>query len=179
MSAITNEGYFRYLMRLLDDKNSKFPYKILCRFLHDKEWYSVVARDENREEDGLDFRAKFARTIRTDWEPDLGGPVSVLEVFLGISYRFAFLVSSSYDLWPVDCFKVMLKNLKLDKMTDDIMGFSAEKEEVDEIIETLLDRTYDYNGTGGLFPVQKPIKNMKKVEIWYQLNQFLIEKYPI
>ena len=33
------------------------------------------------------------------------------------------------------------------------------------------------NGTGGLFPLKRPRVNQRRVEVWYQMSEYLMENY--
>jgi hypothetical protein len=76
----------------------------------------------------------------------------------------------------------MLTNLGLNVYTDDYelgddFGPVAEAK-IDEILEILMDRTYDIYGHGSLFPMKRrPKQDMSEVEIWYQLMLYLDENY--
>jgi hypothetical protein len=67
----------------------------------------------------------------------------------------------------------MIKNLGLDQFDDQI---PYDWEDVDEALSALIYRTYDRDGTGGLFPLTHPEEDQRKVEIWYQLNAYLLER---
>ena len=65
----------------------------------------------------------------------------------------------------------MIVNLGLGGM----YGANYDPVTVDQIISRFLDRAYDYDGKGGLFTVRAPRKDMRTVEIWYQMNWYLSE----
>ena len=48
--------------------------------------------------------------------------------------------------------------------------------EMDEILNIWLERRYDEDGKGNIFPLKDPIKDQKTVEIWYQMQSYLLEK---
>lgn len=47
---------------------------------------------------------------------------------------------------------------------------------VDQVLQALNNRTYDKDGRGGLFPLHDPGVDQTKVEIWYQMNYYLLER---
>ena len=51
------------------------------------------------------------------------------------------------------------------------------EEYVDNIIDTFLDRDYEANGDGGLFPLLAPQEDQTEVELWYQLSAYYMENY--
>ena len=63
----------------------------------------------------------------------------------------------------------MITNLGLGSMTD--RNFDIRY--VDEIIERFLDRKYEPDGKGGLFRIRHFNRDLRKVEIWYQLCWYL------
>jgi hypothetical protein len=48
---------------------------------------------------------------------------------------------------------------------------------VNQILTNLVERTYQKNGKGGLFPLKQPAKDQRRVEIWYQMAAYLNENY--
>lgn len=67
----------------------------------------------------------------------------------------------------------MIVNLGLDRMDD--WGFDYDS--FDETMERLLNRKYDKNGYGGLFYIEGTRIDMRKTEIWYQLNYWLRSRF--
>lgn len=63
----------------------------------------------------------------------------------------------------------MVNSLGLGSMRDDIFdrGF------VDYTINRFLNRDYEPNGKGGLFTIRNCDRDLRTVEIWYQLNWYL------
>ena len=48
---------------------------------------------------------------------------------------------------------------------------------VADAMAAIIWRTYDSNGYGGLFPLRNPREDQRKVELWYQLNAYLLEQF--
>jgi hypothetical protein len=46
-----------------------------------------------------------------------------------------------------------------------------------EILEKVINRTYHSSGKGGLFPLKHAEKDQTEVELWYQMNTYLVENY--
>ena len=74
-------------------------------------------------------------------------------------------------------FKVMLDNLDLSKMTDDMYFEYGGSMYVDNVLNIMIERKYNRKGEGGLFPLKSTKRDQRKVELWYQLNNYLIENY--
>lgn len=66
----------------------------------------------------------------------------------------------------------MIVNLGLGNMSDD----NFNKQYVKKIIKNFLDRHYEKNGKGGLFMIEAPSKDMRDIEIWYQMCMYLIQQ---
>ena len=67
----------------------------------------------------------------------------------------------------------MVHNLRLDNMTDNVF----DEDVVANAMEVFINRQYDYDGWGGLFTVQNPRRDLRQVEIWYQMCWYLSETY--
>ena len=55
---------------------------------------------------------------------------------------------------------------------NNIDSLHINKDEVDHILTTFLNRGYEPNGAGGLFTVNNTSKDMRDIEIWYQMCLF-------
>jgi hypothetical protein len=62
-------------------------------------------------------------------------------------------------------------------MADPLTQTKLEKVEI--ILEDLIWRTYRPNGQGGFFPLKNPQEDQTKIEIWYQLNEYVMEINPL
>ena len=67
----------------------------------------------------------------------------------------------------------MIHNLGLDKAQDS--KFDLQK--VSKIIDIFLHREYEPDGTGGLIRIPNCDRDLRTVEIWYQVNWYLSEFY--
>ena len=146
-------------------------YWSLLRQLYTKEFVWIVANDDNRVEDGRYLRYEFLDDqMIVDPDPewmDLG--CSVLEMLIGLSRRLSFEAEGKSRDW----FWILLENLGLESYNDKTY---SSHEAVDAVLEQVIWRTYSQNGAGGLFPLKHPKKDQRKVELWYQLNSYLLER---
>ena len=71
----------------------------------------------------------------------------------------------------------MVDNLDLTDMNNEYF-FNAQHF-VDETIERMMYRTYDYDGRGGLFPLRQPKKDQRKEQLWDQMNDYILENDPL
>jgi len=171
--------YLKFLINIVDNvEESNFLY--LYKRLFDKEFYSILPADVNREKDGLALRDKFVKNLggNRPWE-DLvpNGPCRVLEMMIALAIRVENEVSDHKKrdrtkTW----FKMMIFNLGLDKYYDAVFYKLAEFEKIDQILDDFIDRKYDFSGYGGLWPLENPKNDQRKVEIWYQFFNYFEEK---
>jgi len=181
------DKYYRYLVRLVDRGKDYRKSGMIFDALWRKEFYSIVNNDFNREADGLQLRTEpfvswvldgidIRRFIKRD--KHCFGPCRVLEMLIALSKRCEF---ATYD--PDGCptykdwFWELISNLNLDIYR--IVG-DDELIEIKEKLDVLLERRYLKNGKGGLFPLKDPDYDQRKIEIWYQMQAYVMEKknYP-
>lgn len=164
--------YFEELLKLVTptDKN----YDFLLRVLWDKEFYSLINYDENRAKDGVQLRTEFG------FDKILFGPCRCLEVLISLARRCEFELSDSHIPSNAKAvFWEFIHNLELDYYSKDNWMSDAVYFEIDEILNKWLERGYSVNGIGGIFPLKRPKKNQRRVELWYQMMEYLIEKGAI
>ena len=174
ISRPLDELYLEWLYSQVAEVSQKArarTYWSLFRELYCKEFIWLIPNDDNRVADGKDLRREFVQDadisdVDRTW---LDLNCSFLEMLIGLSRRLAF----ELDGEPRKCFWDLLVNLELDRYTDRV-GVPAER--VHDIVDTVIWRQYDYNGRGGLFPLQHPERDQANAEIWYQLNAYIIEQ---
>lgn len=171
-----------YYIWLCDLVNANGPehegqYSLLLKTLHETEFVWSIANDDNRAIDGKELRERYADETGqelTERERDI--PCSVLEMLIALSFRCErdIMGEPGEDL-PDRWFWIMIKNLKLDICTDDCF----DRIYVDQQIDLWLMRQYKRNGVGGLFPLLRPDRDQRKVEIWFQLCSYINENYSL
>ena len=166
--------YFDFLCHIVEKEDE---YKKLLGQLHDTDFYSLIPNDDNRAEDGKQFREIFTndygRQALSFSETD---PCTVLEMLIGLSFRLEFELSQSiWEKTPSEWFWILVDNLELSEYNDE----NYDDEIVVSIIEKFLSRGHERNGNGGLFPLKRPQKDQRRVEIWYQMSAYVLENYPI
>lgn len=144
--------------------------------LHETEFRYSIRNDENRAQDGIDLRYRFALKCGYEYSYDfvmecLHGPCSVLEMMVALAIRCEEHIMDDPDIGDrtQQWFWNMIVNLGLGSMTDD----RYDEDFVDRRIETFLNREYEPNGKGGLFTVDNARRDLRNVEIWYQLCWYL------
>lgn len=172
MSEPLDELYLKWLYNEISSIETTRPprtYWHLLKHMFKKEFIWFVPNDDNRAEDGKALRDTFLQSQRIyDEDPFwLHEACSVLEMVVTVANKLEFVTDEPADHW----FWRLISNLKLSQYTDR----SYNGKEVEDILDQLIWRTYDYNGSGGLFPLENPEEDQKDVEIWYQLNSYLLE----
>ena len=173
--------YFRWLSDLIGGHGQ---HGYVLRDLFWASFRATVPHDENRVEDGLAFRQEFLNddtTSNTRLPEPVKGSCSIMELMMGLSRRMDHQL---YDPdWPEryrPYFWDMLKNIGLWDITD---GYYLDypRESIDIVktsIARINDRTYDSDGSnGGLFPLKIWKGDQREVELWYQMMNYLMEKY--
>jgi hypothetical protein len=177
--VIRNE-YFEWLYEMVDGRRfmKQYSFRKLLTRLHDTEFRYSILKDQNRAEDGISLRYRFAndryfgvRHERNDIVDYLDGPCSVLEMMVALAIRCEEnimddpLMGNRTSHW----FWQMVVNLGLGPMADG----RYERQAVDDAINRFLDREYEPDGRGGLFRVRNSDVDMRNIEIWHQLCCFL------
>jgi len=178
MSEPLDEMYFTWLYRQVGDPLIQNPirtYWKMLRQLYTKEFVWIIPNDDNRIEDGKELRHEFVdetelKNVDLGWI-QLG--CSMLELLVGLSRRLSFEGGGE----PREWFWELIDNLGLLKYND--KRYDAKPETSEKVIDTVLDRViwrnYSPDGRGGLFPLKSPRQDQKDVELWYQLNAYVIE----
>lgn len=174
MRKEVNEQYFSWLCSLIDDGRVD-DYQMLLKQLMGTGFHYTMPMDGNRLADGIDLRYRFGR------EADIRDPIiavllddkpgSVLEVMVALAVRCEEQIMDNPDIGnrTATWFWGMVDSLGLASMAN--RGYDARYVEI--VLERFMNREYEYNGCGGLFTVKYPKKDMRGVDIWYQMCMFL------
>ena len=172
--------YFQWLCGIVhaDDPDCSFYLLMRALFEHPFRW--SVDNDENRAVDGECLREDFASQSPYLDYSSIGGPCSVLEMLIALAFRI-----NEEIMWrpgedrTVVWFWEMVGNLALDAYDDDHWEEPRSRSAVDLIVDVWLDRRYDPDGTGGIFPNPETEVDQRDVEIWYQMNEYFLERYGV
>lgn len=173
-----SDEYFEWLYHLMCDGRfgKGISYRRLLIRLHDTRFRYSIRRDQNRAEDGIDLRRRFA--LIRDYEDSyerimdcLDGPCSILEMMVALAIRCEETIMDDpiYGDRTGQWFWGMINSLGLGGMIDT----RFEDEYVDDVIERFLKRDYEPDGTGGLFTIRRCEYDLRTVEIWCQLCWYL------
>ncbi len=175
MSRLANldEGYLNWLCGLVGpvrNPNPKRTYFLLEEQLFLKDFTWTIPNDDNRSEDGKELRQEFLQdyTVDQTW---MNTPCNVLEMLIALSRRIAFESFGTADQW----FWKFIENLGLGELTDEAYTYST-GEYVDVVLDNFLNRKYETNGRGGIFPLNEPYQDQRQVELWYQMAAYLLEE---
>lgn len=171
------ESYFNWMLDTVKVNERRLPYERLLRYLYDRPFDFTIGLDSNRAEDGINLRYHFARE-RGYSDPEIASylddrPCSVLEMMVALSIRCENIMENldigdrtSYWFWE------MIKSLGLISMCD----YRYDVCYVESAISCFLNHQYHRNGKGGLFTVHHSHRDMRSMEIWYQMCQYLNEQ---
>ena len=176
-SAPLDEVYFEWLavqvvnIRLKNRTQTNWH---VLRQLFGTEFVWRIRNDDNRVGDGKELRSEFLEQnpdVHASYEW-LNQGCSFLEMLIALSRRLTFLtegVSSSEWFWH------MLDNVEL-HVSDLIFEARGMQLHTERALLELNNRTYDRNGRGGLFPLHDAEVDQSQVEIWHQMNYYLLER---
>ena len=171
------DHYFSFLCSLVSIRDIE-SYSILLKHLHSIQFTWFVPNDDNRESDGISLRERFVDINGLGFyeQNTLNEACSVFEMMIGLAYRIENIMeddsgSNSAATW----FWIMVSNLGMDLYTDYNYDRVWTSIDVDNIISTVVNRTYDAKGHGGLFPLRRTKFDQRKMELWYQMNLYLRE----
>ena len=169
-----NDEYFEWLCEMIDIGrfSKQISYRKLLTHLHNIEFTWFVPHDDNRADDGVQLRRRFA-LVRDDLRLQryLNGPCSVLEMMVALALRCEEWIMDDAQMGnrTGQWFWGMIRNLELSGMRDD----KFDRDYVDYVIARLLNREYEPDGNGGLFTVRHCDHDLRTVEIWVQLSWYL------
>lgn len=174
-----NDKYYEWLCDLIKVAYPQCSFWFLIKHLHSKPFTWTVFNDDNRAFDGKVLREQFCDEMRYNYcYEDFDEAASMLELILGLAYRCESIMVDQPDNMSVsDWFWKILHNVGLDKFTDDAYRSPNWSVSLDNILNIIINRTYNRYGQGGLFPLQNTKKDQRKVELWYQMSAYLVENY--
>ena len=176
------EEYFEWLV----NRAGGWDHRSLLSILHTTPFEWDVCNDSNREDDGAYQRWIFHEEtgLPVPYDHIRGTGCSVLEMMLGMAtamHEFMYEPDggSCVQLW----FQTFIYNLRLGYLNDERFDSMPDEctAEAKRIIRRFLKRTYTADGRGGMFPLPGTSTDVRKMELWYQMNAYcdriLTEKY--
>lgn len=174
---LSNE-YFNWLYNLVSENRyaEGISFRKLLIFLHETEFTWLIAKDQNRAEDGIALRYRFAIEQGYDedveWVLDvLDGPCSVLEMMISLALRCEECIMDDPLMGnrTAQWFWNMIVSLGLGPVVDG----RFDRRLTEAVINRFLNRDFEPDGSGGLFTVRHSRTDMREVEIWHQLCEYL------
>jgi len=153
--------------------SKSISYRKLLAYLYDTEFTYTIPKDRNRAQDGICLRDRFIDYKR--YEPYMieyiDGPCSVLEMMVALAIRCEESIMDDPLLGDrtAQWFWGMITSLGLGGMYDSLFDECL----VRDIVMRFLNREYEPDGRGGLFTIRNPHRDMRDIEIWYQLNDYI------
>lgn len=174
MNGTVDDRYLEWLyskIAVVRNTNPRRSWWSLARRLYMSPFTWFVPNDDNRAADGIALRREFAEShgveLPEEW---VTLECSMLEMLIALARRASFDSHGSAAEW----FWKMMENVELQNYTDDVYEISIE-ETVDEVVARINERTYGPTGYGGLFPLQYARQDQRRVELYYQLQAYLLE----
>jgi hypothetical protein len=164
-----NWNYFQWLLA----KVNADKYGALCDEMHNVIFDARIPNDDNRASEGRDLRREYlnAKGLREpDWYQWLAPEASIFEMLVALTNRAGFQTSMPDHVW----FEIFLENLGFSKFQDDVYCTQYARE-VSIALTKFNQRRYRADGSGGLFPMRKPPSDQRRVEIWYQMCEYMAE----
>lgn len=168
------DDYFNWLVSKVASNKQMQLYSQLLSSLFQTEFTWKMVLDENRAKDGKGLRNLFSKETNSEIGLQFAtAPANVLEVLVALAMRIETDITfdPQYGDRSTMWFWEMISSLDLIEMTDD----NFNQDYVDWIISRFLNREYERNGEGSLFTVSSPL-DMRRTEIWYQMQYWLQEK---
>ena len=166
-------SYFEWMVDLVCGNRfaKEISYRKLLTLLHTIEFRYSIKRDENRAREGINLRYRYSFVNGyDDLSEFIEGPCSVLEMMIALAIKCEEIMNDpAYGDRTGQWFWGMITSLGLGGMYDK----NFDKQEAINRINRFLDRDYAPNGKGGLFIARHSPRDMRTLEIWYQMEEFL------
>lgn len=191
------KAYRQWLM----DRVGMQRHTTLFHILYETEFTWLHPLDENRAEDGINLRYIYTQNEFDSAGLNVGRdrlgheyrstmedfPCSVLEMLLALAMDIEN--SIMYDPPEGDrteqWFWMMLENVGLARFDDRYFRGMPPNERqavcntISGVLLRFMDRKYDRNGNGGLFPIREPRSDQREEDLWYQANEYAIEQLNV
>lgn len=168
MTDTLDDHYVEWLYNLVGRRAKNINHWDLLHAMNTYDFVMIVPNDDNRCKDGKEIRNEFI--VETRARPTAfwrNSDCSVLEMLIGVSRHLAFEMDGEVGGW----FWHLVDNLGLSLYKDERFNARA----VDQLLERLVWRQYNYDGSGGIFPLKNPHEDQREVEVWFQMEAYILE----
>lgn len=177
------DEYFAWLLDLVNADTER--YSELLYFLHDTDFTWCLELDDGRAADGLKLRDAYVESMRglgfdATWVLMMEKPCSVLEMLIALAQRMDDMLIEDYTSSRVAVwFWEMVRNLGLKKYTNAVLmsGNDDDYYDIQETVARWMNREFEPDGTGSVFPLREPANDQRERTIVYQLNAYVLENY--
>ena len=176
----TGDPYFDWLCLVVGLNGRHQDYGELLSCLHEQTFMPKLHMDANRGGDGLQLRVDFQKEHGPWGSSTNRGPCSFLEFLIGLARRMSFLMygegchhHTEFYFWE------LVGNLGLDKCTDGKWYAMNGEFFVEDAVNRVNGRMFSRDGSGGLFPLRRFDRDQRSVEIWYQMQAWLMENSDV
>lgn len=180
-SHLRNMSWDHYGYWLIDRVGfKKKRYEDLVFELHTIPFSFCIASDESRVADGLELRDEYYL------EMDYISPIfkdekcSVLEVLVALAIRIECeYIGDPREEHPEQIFWEMVGNLFNIEQNWRLCTSEIDRDFIHKKVDIWIKRRFNYDGSGSIFPLKNPDCDQADVNIWGQMNRYLMENYPI
>lgn len=178
------DEYFIWLMDLVNADTE--IYSELLYVLYDTDFTWCLELDDGRASDGLKLRDEYAESMNgmgfdASWVLIMEKPCSVLEMLIALARRMDDMLIEDYmapriPIW----FWEMVRNLGLKKYMNAVLLNNMSDDyyyDIQEILSRWLNREFEPDGSGSIFPLKNPYCDQRDKTIVYQLNAYVLENY--
>jgi hypothetical protein len=175
MLSSTRNLYLDWLFALVESARPGQTFLYLFRAL-DRTKFQADARtplDANRVSYALGLRKEFFHTYSIPYTDDFSeARISMLELLIQLAYDMGEITSREDNI-PSYFFE-LLDNLSICVSDAEYTDIDAIDSAVYLVLQKVIKRRYSSRGL--LFPLKHPAADQRLVELWFQMNAYLIEQ---
>jgi hypothetical protein len=168
-----DELYLIWLVGLVVDRDSEeraHRSKDMFEGLFNEPFVAWIPNDDNRASEGQGLRDRYKNETHREISRKLYfSDCNFLEMMVALAHRFAWEIVALDETVEENippCFWTMVNNLEL-------MPNSSNYKKLAVVNK----REYFPSGKGGLFPLENHREDQTKVELWYQMQAYVMENY--
>lgn len=168
-NQVVDDEYYRWLLDKINYDDTDFDEQLEILFNTEFTW--EVANDDNRADDGIVLRSIFMSEENWSTRPLEDEGCNMLEMMVALAMRIEndIMWDGDRDRTP-KWFWEMFRNLGLDNTGSALEDY--------DILERFMLRDYEFDGSGGLFPLGNyATTDQREVEIWYQAQSYMMKNF--